>query len=36
MSAKQVMPDRIISAQPRLVPSRTKSGLTNSRSTGIM
>jgi hypothetical protein len=36
MSAKQVTPERIISAHPSLVPSRTKSGLTNSRSTGIM
>jgi hypothetical protein len=35
MSAKQVTPDRIISAQPRLVPSRTKSWLTKARSTGI-
>jgi hypothetical protein len=36
MSAKHVTPDRIISAQPSRVPSRTKSGLTNARSTGIM
>jgi hypothetical protein len=36
MSAKHVVPDRIISAQARLVPSFTKSGRTNARSTGIM
>ncbi len=35
MSAKQVMPDRIISAHPIRVPRPTKSGRTNSRSTGI-
>ena len=29
-------PDRIISAHPSWVPRRTKSGLTNARSTGIM
>jgi hypothetical protein len=36
MSAKQVTPERIISAQARRAPSATNSGLTNSRSTGIM
>jgi hypothetical protein len=36
MSAKQVTPARIISAQPSRVPSCTNSGVTNSRSTGIM
>jgi len=36
MSAKQVVPERIISAQERRVPSETNAGLTNDRSTGII